>query len=219
MTINRKKNEKQTKDAKAGILPAKRKAAALAGVVLACSGLLFAGITADAGEGSTFQSRGVIRYSDSGGQEVVLDAEDINVLFQYAAEGKGGLSQALGGVGTKLIRDGWGYRYTRDPQVEASVIKIQKVEELQAVEFDLLLQALAQSQTLPAGYEEAYTLASSDNMTLGRAAWSDGSLMRGNNHDLREHYLRGWMEGRGIVDYEEIYDEEGRWIGYREKQS
>ena len=35
MTINRKKNEKQTKDAKAGILPAKRKAAALAGVVLA----------------------------------------------------------------------------------------------------------------------------------------------------------------------------------------
>ena len=84
--------------------------------------------------------------------------------------------------------------------------------------FGLLLQALSESQTLPAGYEEDYTLACSDNMTLGRAAWADGSLARGNNRDLMEHYMRGWLEGSGCADYEMIYDEEGRWIGYREKE-
>lgn len=217
MNKHKNKKDKIAKDA-TGMMQAKRRTAALACTVLACTGLLFAGTTAAAGEAAAFQSKGTIRYCDSDGREIVLDAGDIDVLFQYAAEGKSGLSQALGGVGTKLVSDAQGYHYTRDPQTETAVMKIQTPEEMQAVEFDLLLQALAQSQTLPEGYEEAYTLASSDNMTLGRAAWSDGSLMRGNNHDLMEHYLSGWMEGRGITDYEEIYDEEGRWTGYREKQ-
>ena len=96
-------------------------------------------------------------------------------------------------------------------------MRLQTGEELQAVGFDLLLQALAQSQTLPSGYEEKYTLACADNLTLGRAAWSDGSLIRGNNRDLIEHYIRGWLEGSGCTDYEAVYDEEGRWIGYRER--
>lgn len=192
-------------------------------IVMLCAGvmgagLLFMGIQAKAAEETMqFQSRGAIHYTDSSGQEVILDAQDLQMLFRYAAEGKKGLSRALGGVGTKLIRDGGNYQYTRDPGVEASAAQLQTVEELQSAGFDLLLQALAESQTLPAGYEESYTLACSDNLTLGRAAWSDGSLARGNNHDLMEHYMRGWLEGSGCTDYEAIYDEEGRWIGYREK--
>ena len=187
-----------------------------AGVTAA--GLLFMGTPARAAEESgQFRSKGVIHYTDSAGQEIILDAQDLQVLFQYAAEGKGGLSQALGGVGTKLTGDGQNYQYTRNPETEATVGRLQTTEELQAVSFDLLLQALSESQTLPAGYEESYTLACADNMTLGRAAWSDGSLVRGNNKDLIEHYMRGWLEGSGCTNYEAIYDEEGRWIGYREK--
>lgn len=187
-----------------------------AGIV--CAGLSLAGNTAWAeGEGGQFHSKGSIRYRDAGGQEIILDAGDFNVLFQYAAEGKGGLSEALGGVGTKLIREGEGYGYTRDPRQEAAIGKVQTVDEMCAIGFDLLILALADSQTLPAGYEDAYVLASSDNMTLGRSAWADGSLLRGNNHDLIEHYMRGWLAGSGCTDYEAIYDEEGRWIGYREK--
>ena len=170
-----------------------------------------------AGEAGQFRSKGMIQYTNGAGQEVILDAKDLQVLFQYAAEGKGGLSQALGGVGTKLTGGGQNYQYTRDPQAEAAVVRLQTVEELQAVSFDLLLQALAESQKLPAGYEENYVLACADNLTLGRAAWSDGSLVRGNNHDLIEHYMKGWLAGSGCTDYESIYDEEGRWIGYREK--
>ena len=193
-------------------------------VVMLCAGvlgagLLFMGIQAKAADETTqFQSRGVIHYTDISGQEVILDAQDLQMLFQYAAEGKEGLSRALGGVGTKLIRDGENYQCTREPGAEASAAQLQTIKELQSVSFDLLLQALAESQTLPAGYEESYTLACSDNLTLGRAAWSDGSLARGNNHDLMEHYMRGWLEGSGCMDYEVVYDEEGRWIGYREKQ-
>ena len=191
--------------------------------VMLCAGAIAAGLllvgtsTKAAGESGQFRSKGVIHYTDSSGQEIILDAQDLQVLFQYAAEGKGGLSQALGGVGTKLIGDGQNYQYTRNPEAEATVERLQTEEELQAVNFDLLLQALSESQTLPAGYEDSYTLACADNMTLGRAAWSDGSLARGNNKDLIEHYMRGWLEGSGCTNYEAVYDEEGRWIGYREK--
>lgn len=185
---------------------------------IACAGLVLAGNTALA-EGEQFRSRGSIRYRDACGQEVILDAGDFDALFQYAAEGKGGLSEALGGVGTKLVRDGDGYGYTREPGQKAAVGRVQTADELRAVGFDLLIRALADSQTLPAGYEDTYVLASSDHMTLGRAAWADGSLLRGNNHDLIEHYIRGWLAGSGCTDYEAIYDGEGRWIGYREKIS
>lgn len=109
------------------------------------------------------------------------------------------------------------YQYTREPEATAVVGRLEAVEDLQAVSFDMLLQALSESQKLPTGYEEKWTLACSDNMTLGRAAFADGTLARGNNRDLIEHYVRGWLEGRGCTDYEAIYDEEGRWIGYREK--
>lgn len=194
-----------------------RKAVMLCAGVTA-AGLLFMGIPAEAAEESgQFHSKGVIHYTDLSGQEIILDAQDFQVLFHYAAEGKGGLTQALGGVGTKLIKDGQNYQYTRNPEAEAATGSLQTVEELQAVSFDLLLQALSESQTLPAGYEDSYTLACADNMTLGRAAWSDGSLVRGNNRDLIEHYMRGWLEGSGCTNYEAVYDEEGRWIGYREK--
>lgn len=195
----------------------KRTAAGLcAGIV--CAGLVLAGNTVLAeGESGQFHSKGCIRYRDAGGQEIILDAGDFDALFQYAAEGKGGLSEALGGIGTKLVRDGEGYGYTRDPRQEAAIGRVQTADEMRAIGFDLLIRALADSQTLPEGYEDTYTLAASDNMTLGRSAWADGSLLRGNNHDLIEHYMRGWLAGSGCADYEPIYDEEGRWIGYREK--
>lgn len=127
------------------------------------------------------------------------------------------MSQALGGVGTKLIGAGQNYQYTREPGAEASIGRLETMADLQAVSYDLLLQALSESQTLPDGYEENWTLACADNMTLGRAAFADGILARGNNRDLLEHYVRGWLEGSGCAGYEAVYDEEGRWIGYREK--
>lgn len=186
--------------------------------VIACIALPWAKTIASAeGNSEQFHSRGVIRYQDTGGQQVILDAGDLDRLFRYAAEGKTGLSGALGGVGTKLVRGDEGFYYTRNPQAESSIGEIQTADEMEAIDFDLLIQALATSQLLPNGYEEEYVLASSDNLTLGRSAWSDGSLLRGNNRDLTEHYIRGWMEGNGCANYEAIYDEEGRWIGYREK--
>ncbi len=186
--------------------------------VMACLALPWVKTTAAAGEEGQFRSRGVIRYQDSGGQQIILDAGDIDRLFQYAAEGKRGLSEVLSGIGTKLIRSKEGYSYTRDPAVEAPALKIQTEDEMQEAAFDLLIRALAESQTLPDGYGETYVLANSDNLTLGRSAWSDGSLLRGNNYDLTEHYIRGWLEGSGCTDYEAVYDGEGRWIGYRAKQ-
>lgn len=196
-----------------------RKAMIVLCTVIACTALAWAKVSVSAaGDSGQFRSRGVIQYQDTGGQQVILDAGDLDRLFQYAAEGKTGLAGALGGVGTKLTKEDAGYSYTRDPQAEASAGEISTADEMQEIEFDLLIEALAQSQLLPCGYEEAYVLANSDNLTLGRSAWSDGSLLRGNNRDLTEHYVRGWLEGSGCTDYEAIYDEEGRWIGYREKR-
>ena len=150
--------------------------------------------TVAAEEPERFKSRGAIYYQDSSGQEIIWDAQDLDVLFQYAAEGKNGLSGALGGIGTKLILDETGWTYTRNPPAEGSISAIETTEQMQQISFDFLLQALSQSQTLPSEYAQEYVLASSDNLTLGRAAWSDGSLVRGNNHDLMESYLKGLME-------------------------
>ena len=174
--------------------------------------------TVAAEEPERFKSQGAIYYQDSSGQEIIWDAQDLDVLFQYAAEGKSGLSQALGGVGTKLVLEETGWTYTRNPQTEGSILAIETTEQMKQISFDFLLQALAQSQTLPPEYAQEYVLASSDNLTLGRAAWSDGSLLRGNSHDLMDSYLKGWMEGSGYQEYEALYDEEGRWIGYRAKE-
>lgn len=174
--------------------------------------------TVAAEEPEQFKSQGAIYYQDSSGQEIIWDARDLDILFQYAAEGKTGLSKALGGIGTKLIPEETGWTYTRNPQAEGSILAIETTEQMQQISFDFLLQALAQSQTLPPEYAQEYVLASSDNLTLGRAAWADGSLLRGNNHDLMESYLRGWMEGNGYQEYETLYDGEGRWIGYRAKE-
>ena len=196
-----------------------KKLVAILCIAAVCAVLPRMKITATAaGETGRFHSRGVICYQDAGGQRVILDAGDFERLFQYAAEGKSGLSGALSGVGTKLIRGDTDYSYTRDPNAEAAIDKIQTEEEMRSIHYDLLLQALSDSQKLPEGYEETYVLANSDNLTLGRSAWSDGSLLRGNNRDWTEHYIRGWMEGSGCTDYEAVYDEEGRWIGYRAKQ-
>ncbi|MDE6845435.1 MAG: hypothetical protein K2J99_06670 [Lachnospiraceae bacterium] len=186
---------------------------------IACIALPWAKTNASAADNpGQFHSRGVIRYQDAGGQQVILDAGDIDRLFQYAAEGKRGLSGALSGVGTKLIKGDAGYSYTRDPQTETSAWEISTADEMREADFDLLIRALEESQMLPGGYEGTYVLANSDNLTLGRSAWSDGSLLRGNNRDLTEHYIRGWLEGSGCRNYEAIYNEEGRWIGYREKK-
>lgn len=175
--------------------------------------------TTAAEEPERFRSKGAIYYQDSSGQEIIWDAQDLDVLFQYAAEGKTGLSSALGGIGTKLVQEETGWAYTRNPQTQADIPAIETAEQMQQVSFDFLLQALTESQTLPPEYTQEYVLASADNLTLGRAAWSDGSLLRGNNHDLMESYLRGWLEGSGYQEYEILYDEEGRWIGYRGKEA
>lgn len=189
--------------------------ALLAGVLVFTAGAA----TVIAEEPERFRSKGAIHYQDSSGQEIIWDAGDLDVLFQYAAEGKEGLSRALGGVGTKLMRKEEGWQYTRNPRMQADITSVETTEQMQEISFDLLLQALAESQTLPAEYTQEYVLATSDNLTLGRAAWSDGSLLRGNNHDLMESYLKGWLEGSGYQEYEALYDEEGRWIGYRGKES
>lgn len=189
--------------------------ACMAGMILLTS-VIF---TTAAEEPERFRSKGSIYYQDGSGQEIIWDAQDLNMLFQYAAEGKTGLSSALGGIGTKLVQEEAGWSYTRNPQTQSDIPAIETTEQMQQVSFDFLLQALAESQTLPSEYTHEYVLASSDNLTLGRAAWSDGSLLRGNNHDLMESYLRGWLEGSGYQEYEIIYDEEGRWIGYRGKEA
>ncbi len=190
-------------------------------IALSIGLLLFAAglATASAEESGRFRSKGSIYYQDGSGQEILWDAEDLNILFQYAAEGKRGLSVALGGVGTKLIADETGWRVTRNPQTAEQTEFVETEEQMKEVDFDFLLQALEDSQTLPEEYTESYVLASSDNLTLGRAAWADGSLLRGNNHDLAESYIRGWMEGKGYQEYESVYNEEGGWIGYRGKET
>lgn len=160
-------------------------------------------------------SKGIIRYVDNSGGEVIFDAGDLEMLFQSAAEGKNGMLEALSGVGTKLWQTEEGWQYSRNPQIEVESRQLCSAAELESLSFSLLVEALADSQKLPTEYMETYSLATSDNLTLGNAAWADGSLLLGNNHDLLENYARGWMEGAGYTQMFPIQDEKGNIIGYR----
>lgn len=181
-------------------------------LILLLIGSFVVSASVSASESGTFQSKGRIEYTDTGGQQVIFDAGDLEVLFRYAAEGKKRLTKALGGVGTQLVKTETGYGYVR----------AQKQEELPdgevlRIPFAVLQQALLDSQKIPEQYGEACMLATSDNLTLGRAGFADGTMVLGNNHDLLEHYLRGYLEGLGIIDYELLYDEEGNLIGMKKR--
>lgn len=160
------------------------------------------------------RSKGVIHYIDGSGAEVIFDAGDLAMLFQSAANGKNGMIESLSGVGTKLFQIEEGWQYSRNPQMETELIKLHSVKDLEGMPFSVLIEALSDSQKLPQEYVEAYSLATSDNLTLGNAAWSDGSLVLGNNHDLLKSYARGWMEGAGYTNMVPIQDENGNVTGY-----
>ena len=134
------------------------------------------------------------------------------MLFRYAAEGKKRLTKALGGVGTQLVKTEAGYGYVRAQKQEGL-----PDEEIIQVPFAMLQQALLDSQKIPEQYREECMLATSDNLTLGRAGFVDGTMALGNNHDLLEYYMRGYLEGLGITDYELLYDEEGNLIGMKKR--
>ena len=164
-----------------------------------------------------FRSRGAIRYTDMSGGEVVFDAEDLNVLFRSAAEGKNGILTALSGVGTKFAWQEEQPVYSREPQFpeEEAVQVLSTVDTLRNMPFTVLLEASENSQKLPPSYTDSYSLATSDNLTLGYAGWADGTLALGNNHDLLEHYAKGWMEGAGYQTMTPIEDENGNVTGYQ----
>ena len=180
--------------------------------ILLLIGSFVVSASVSASESNTFQSKGRIEYTDTGGQQVIFDAGDLEVLFRYAAEGKKRLTKALGGVGTQLVKTEAGYGYVRAQKQESL-----SDEEIIQVPFVMLQQALLDSQKIPEQYREECMLATSDNLTLGRAGFVDGTMALGNNHDLLEHYMRGYLEGLGITDYELLYDEEGNLIGMKKR--
>ena len=195
----------------------KRKILLTAGIMAISVSVFIPTIKSKAESSEVFKSRGVIRYTDTSGGEVVFDAGDLDVLFRSAAEGKNGILTALGGVGTRFTWQEGQPVYSRDPQFlsEEEIQTLLSFEALQDMPFAVLLEAVESSQQLPPSYTDSYSLAISDNLTLGYAGWADGSLVLGNNHDLLEHYAKGWMEGAGYQTMIPVKDESGNVIGYR----
>lgn len=184
-------------------------AGAMALIVIAASKMMLQAETSE-----KINSRGTIRYTDKSGAEVLFDAGDLEMLFQSAAKGKNGMIQALSGIGTNFFKTEERWQYSAYPEREAETVSLQSAEELSEMTFNILGEALADSQKLPQEYTDTYSLATSDNLTLGNAAWADGSLLLGNNHDVLESYAKGWMEGAGYQSMQAIKDENGNVTGY-----
>lgn len=136
-------------------------------IVLSCVFIFSLTVYAQTGEG--LHSKGVFHYTDPSGGEVILDADDLQTLFQYAAEGKDAIVRALGGVGTNIDRE---------------------------ATYEELIHGILNSQKVPAAYRENCMLATADNITAGNAAWADGSLVFGNSKDFLQNYIDGWRDGR-----------------------
>lgn len=156
--------------------------------VLGC--LLAVSITCFA-QSQQFQSRGKIVYRENSGEKVVFDADDFERLFQYAAESKKEIGNALGGVGVNNV-------------------------PTDISDYDVYKDLLLSSQDVPGDLHGQVTLATDDNVTLGRAGFAAGNLIMGNNHDLIMSYLLGWVEGSGRSDLE-VFEENGQ-MGIRRKE-
>lgn len=173
----------------------KRNKKIAAALSLAAAAVLTASMTVCADTPETFQSKGAICFGHGNEGRVILDASDFDVLFQYAAEGKNAILHALGGIGTRQKQEGEANSYVREKN-PAEAQTLQTPEELAQTDFAGLLQAAGDSQKIPQSCAESCTLATADNLTLGRAGCADGSLILGNNHDLIQSYLQGWRDAR-----------------------
>lgn len=144
-------------------------------------------------------------------EEAILDTADLEDIFAHISEKQSAVVNILLQLGTKFRQDEKGIYPDRNPD------NIQESFDIGAVNWSILVNAVEESQTVPAGLPvlnpnramgiegvgertDCYETAVADNISSGKAAWADGMLLLGNGADNDRTYRKGREDGAaGIV--------------------
>ncbi len=141
---------------------------------------------------------------------IILDAADLESICAYITEKQDAVKDILLQLGTKFRQDGDIVCTDRNPDNAQSEI------DRRLLDWDMLCEAAAQSQTVPEGLAvlrpdyamhiegveertDYYETAVADNISEGKAAWADGVLLLGNGADNKKAY------GQGLTDGEQTF--------------
>ena len=158
-------------------------------------------VLAAADMSGTFSSRGIIRY-----EQAVIDAADLHSIHAGVTKKKNAAVGVLQQLGTKFRRQEGGSVPDRNPDA------VQGEMDLSQLGWAEITQAVAESQKVPEGlsvlnpeaamhiegveeYTDYYVAASADNISRGKAAWADGTLLLGNGADNDKAYQAGKRDG------------------------
>lgn len=147
------------------------------------------------------RSKGVIRC-----EQAVLDAADLQDLYGYVTQRKRMTADVLLQLGTKFRQQPGGIICDRNPESGPGDA------DLSQLSWPVLIQAVTDSQKVPdgltvlnpekalhiEGVEECtdyYVPAAADNISRGKAAWTDGRLVLGNGADNDRAYQKGIGDG------------------------
>ncbi|MDE6740226.1 MAG: hypothetical protein K2K07_14180 [Lachnospiraceae bacterium] len=176
-----------------------------AGIIAGVCGLSAEGMTTLAAHGKAreyMRSTGRIQYD-----QAVFDSADLQNVCAHIDEKRRAAAGTLIQLGTRFRQQTEGYTYDRNPDAEQGEIDIGQIE------WTTLIQAVADSQTVPAklrvlnpeaamhieGVEERtdyYETAIEDNISRGMAAWADGKLLLGNGADNDKAHKKGTEDGK-----------------------
>lgn len=149
----------------------------------------------------TFRSRGAVRC-----EEAVIDAADLQSIHAYITEKKNAAAGTLLQLGTKFRQQPEGIVCDRNPDSGQGDVDVPQLS------WPVIVQAVADSQKVPEGLAvlnpenamhiegveertDTYTTAVADNISRGKAAWADGTLLLGNGADNDKAYQAGLRDG------------------------
>lgn len=139
-------------------------------------------------------------------EDAVLDATDLENVYRYISEKKSAVVNILLQLGTKFRQDEGEIYPERNPDNE------QESVDSNLLDWNALVQAVEESQTVPTGLPvlhpeyamriegveertDFYETAVADNISLGKAAWAEGTLLLGNGADNDRAYRKGVEDG------------------------
>ena len=175
------------------------------GAIAALTVILLSGMVKNEADAAytagSLRSRGIVRC-----EEAVIDAADLQNLSAYVTEKKNAAAGILLQLGTKFRQQPDGIVCDRNPDLGQEDMDVSKLD------WPMIVQAVSDSQKVPEGLAvlnpenalhiegveertDTYTTAVADNISRGKAAWADGTLLLGNGADNDKAYQAGLHDG------------------------
>ena len=143
-------------------------------------------------------------------EDAILDTADLQNICAHISEKQCAVVNVLLQLGTKFRQDEGGIHPDRNPD------HTQESFDGSLPDWNVLVKAVEESQTVPvglnvlqpgyalgiAGVEErtdCYETAVADNISSGKAAWADGTLLLGTGADNDRAYRKGLEDGANVI--------------------